>query len=308
MRYEITVLIPWFGEWPFWLPFYLESCRANPRVRWVLYTDSPVPEDCPENVHIRQMSFDDYKRLVSQRLGIAFNPRSPYKLCDLKPALGYLHADELGDSRFFAFSDIDLVYGDLLGYFGELMQRYDCISTHANRISGHFCLLRNKPRMRRAFMRIPEWRGLLEDPEHRFMDEAHFTKVFRRGKNLPAVVRWSLSLFDSYRRRAFFREEYTTPRSESRVRWLNGNDNLPRAWYWQKGRVVTSQTGARQFPYFHFFAWKLGDWRERSERNLVQVDLATATEGWSITADGFRPLPGSRATGGVSTRLTAERR
>ena len=63
------------------------------------------------------------------------------------------------------FSDIDLVYGQLRGYFSEeRLARYDLLSTHARRVSGHLCLLRNNERMRQAFMRVHGWQACFEDP------------------------------------------------------------------------------------------------------------------------------------------------
>ena len=104
------------------------------------------------------MNKSDYYQLVSDRLNIDFKPSSPYKLCDLKPALGYIHADRIKGFDFWAFGDIDLVYGNLRQYFNEArLKRYHLLSTHERRVSGHLCLIRNTERERRLFMRIDNW-------------------------------------------------------------------------------------------------------------------------------------------------------
>lgn len=79
------MLIPYFGHWPEWIDFFVESCKWNPSVRWKFYTDCGEPENKADNIDYTHLSFDDYKALVRQRLGIAFNPSDPYKLCDVKP-------------------------------------------------------------------------------------------------------------------------------------------------------------------------------------------------------------------------------
>jgi hypothetical protein len=141
------------------MSFFLQTCKWNADIDWLFFTDCGAPDDLPDNVHVVTISFSDYCQLVSERLGISFNPKNPYKLCDIKPALGYLHVDQLDGFDFWGFSDIDLIYGNLRRYFSEeRLAGYDLLSTHARRVSGHLCLLRNNERMRGAFMRIPEWR------------------------------------------------------------------------------------------------------------------------------------------------------
>lgn len=162
---RIRLLIPYFGRWPFWIPFFLRTCKRNADIDWLFFSDCGVPDDLPDNVRIVPISFADYCQLVSERLGISFKPNNPYKLCDIKPALGHIHADHLDGFDFWGFSDIDLIYGDLRGYFSEdRLARYDLLSTHARRVSGHLCLLRNNERMRQAFMCAPGWQACFEAP------------------------------------------------------------------------------------------------------------------------------------------------
>ena len=88
---SIVLLIPYFGKWPVWFDFFLISCRFNTSIQWIIYTDCPIPENSPDNVKYKKISFKDYNIFVSDKLGINFNPDNPYKLCDLKPALGFIH-------------------------------------------------------------------------------------------------------------------------------------------------------------------------------------------------------------------------
>ena len=32
MKHKIAILIPYFGEWPAWIDFFVESCRWDPVV------------------------------------------------------------------------------------------------------------------------------------------------------------------------------------------------------------------------------------------------------------------------------------
>ena len=150
----LIIIIPYFGQWPFWFSVFLESCRYNAQVSWLFYTDCGVPDQIPDNTEFVEISFANYKECVSERLGIDFHPENPYKLCDLKPMLGYVHRDQIEGFDFWAFGDVDVIYGDLLAYYQPLMLRYDCVSTHITRVSGHLCILRNTEEMVTAFQKI----------------------------------------------------------------------------------------------------------------------------------------------------------
>jgi len=120
------MLMQYFGKWPEWIDLFVESCKWNPSVHWLIYTDCGPTDNIADNVELVSLSFEDYKALVSQRLNLSFKPSSPYKLCDLKPCLAHIHANEIGDFRFFGFGDVDVVYGNIDNFYVEdLLDRWD---------------------------------------------------------------------------------------------------------------------------------------------------------------------------------------
>lgn len=286
---RIVFVIPYFGRWPFWMPFFLASCRANPSIDWLFFTDCGIPEKAPKNVSFRECSFSEYCALVSRRLSIDFSPSNPYKLCDLKPALGYVHEDCLEGYDFWGFSDIDLIYGDLRGYFGaQRLARFDLLSTHERRISGHLCLLRNNPRMREAFMQVPDWRAKLSSAEHNAFDEGAFSHLFIRHKNWPVPLRRLADACNSWRRCSEFVEAYSTP--NGRLAWHDSSFDFPQRWIWRSGQLRNERDGPRQFPYFHFIGWKCDAWPAHSEIELSGDVMLAVQDAWSITPQGFREV------------------
>ncbi|MFB0935234.1 MAG: hypothetical protein QMB52_05640 [Propionivibrio sp.] len=282
----ICFVIPYFGKWPFWFPFFLESCRANPSIDWLLHTDCGIPGNTPANVKIVETTFASYCQRVSDALGIAFEPTNPYKLCDLKPALGYIHRDELGAFDFWAFGDIDLVYGNLRSYFtANRLSRYDVYSTHKRRISGHCCLLRNIPLMREAFMHVPHWKRLLSSPEHVAFDEGAFSRLFIRHKNWPEWLANLAKPLHFWPRRTENIEAFSTPYAG--LRWIDGSDRFPSTWHWDNGRLTNDQDGDRQFPYFHFMVWKQREWLQNGAAGRISHAALAASGRWRISADGF---------------------
>lgn len=284
---RILFIIPYFGRWPFWMPFFLESCRRNPDIDWLLFSDCGVPENLAPNVRVESISFTDYCQFVSQRLGIDFAPKAAYKLCDIKPALGYIHVDRLGGYDFWAFGDIDVVYGDLRSYFtAERLAGYGLFSTHERRVAGHLCLIRNTARKREVFMRIENWRERFADQEHHALDEGAFSRIFLWRKNFPKPLFNLVGKFNPWRRRSEFTEAFSTP--GCLIKWHDGGDHFPHRWYWRNGLLTNDRDGDRSFPYFHFVSWKRNQWSQLPDPDPESMRKLAAEPAWVIDANGFQ--------------------
>jgi hypothetical protein len=249
----------------------------------MFYTDCGSLENCPPNVRLSAVSYTDYCELIGRALNINFLPVKPYKLCDIRPALGLIHEDQLKGYDFWGYGDIDLVYGDLRAYFtAERLARYNLFSTHARRVSGHLCLLRNNEEMRSAFMRVKHWELNMGAPEHLAFDERAFSKVFLRHKNSPSWVRWIAGRFDPWLKCAELAEAYTTP--NGKIQWTDGSRNYPTEWYWQNGKISNSFQDSRIYPYFHFMVWKK-IWTQQTlitTNNLVNRRFIFSADGIEI--------------------------
>ena len=268
------------------MPFFLESCRRNADIDWLLFSDCGTPQDLPPNVTIKSMTFHEYCALVSQRLGLDFAPKAAYKLCDIKPALGYIHADCLDGYDFWAFGDIDLVYGDLRSYFtADRLASYDLFSTHERRVAGHLCLMRNTARKRELFMKIKDWRQRFTDQTHHALDEGAFSRIFLWRKNFPEPLFTLVGKFNPWRRRSEFTEAFSTP--GGCIKWHDGTDDFPQQWFWRDGKLINDRDGDRPFPYFHFVCWKRNEWSRLSQPNQAEIRRIAAGHAWIINATGF---------------------
>ncbi|WP_425929184.1 DUF6625 family protein [Pseudomonas sp. NyZ201] len=283
---RILFVIPYFGQWPFWMPFYLESCRRNPDIDWLLFSDCGVPENLPANVSVESISYSAYCQLVSDRLEIDFSPAHAYKLCDIKPALGHIHEDRLLGYDFWAFGDIDLVYGDLRAYFtAERLARNDLFSTHERRVAGHLCVMRNTSEQRGLFKRIKNWRERFTDDEHHAIDEGAFSRLFLWRKNFPKPIFSLVGKFNPLRRRSEFTEAFSTPGGV--IKWHDGSTDFPRRWYWREGCLSNDRDGQRTFPYFHFVCWKRNEWSKLPRPEPAETARLAASPSWVIDQNGF---------------------
>lgn len=279
---SILFLIPYFGQWPFWMPLFLKSCELNPSIDWLLVGDCGEPENLPLNVRYRYSSFADYCDHVSARLNLDFHPENPYKLCDLKPAFGFIHQEDIVGYDFWAFSDLDLIYGDLRAYFTvEKLARYDFFSTHERRVSGHLCLLRNNELYTTLFWKIPDFKRRIQDAQHYALDEGGFSRLFLRHKNLPRPLFLLLNRLNPLRRAAEFREAFSTP--NAKVPWVDGSLSFPREWYWQAGRLTNDRCPERAFPYFHFVVWK-NVWKK--DGNASNISTLANSACWKMDVEG----------------------
>lgn len=283
MPQRIAIVIPYFGRWPWWMPFFFRSCATNPDVDWLMFTDCPAPSEVPDNVYITAISYADYCARVSHALGIAFAPPNPYKLCDIKPALGLIHADELVGYDFWAFGDLDVVYGRLRDYFTphRLADRW-LLSTHHRRVSGHLCLIRNDARMRTYFQRIPDWQARFAAHEHFALDEGAFSRLFVRHKNLPDAWRQRLSLVYRSFRHAEFVEAHSTFTLQP-----DGTKLTPAWWRWHDGVLTNALMGNQSMPYLHFLFWKQHEWANQSMDQLCSDPGLAQSEHWLISATGI---------------------
>ena len=188
---KVALIIPYFGKWPEWINLYLYSCSRQKNIDFLFFTDCEVPEKTYPNTIFRQITFADYCSLVSNRLGFEFRPKKVYKLCDLKPFYGVVHEADLKDYEWWGFGDLDLVYGDLSLLLSECnLRKYDLLTTHTDRVAGHFTVMRKASRYTRLCFDIHDWQGKLCDQRHLGIDESYFSSVV-----MPAYYKLALRVY-----------------------------------------------------------------------------------------------------------------
>ena len=282
----IAILMPYFGKWPFWIELFIESCRKNPTIDWFFFSDCGSLESFPENIKYQEMSFDQYKALVSSRLSIHFDPDNAYKICDIRPAFGLIHQELISSYDFWGFGDLDLVYGDLRTlYTPEYLSKFDIYSNHATRVSGHLCLFRNIEKMQQVFKKIPSWQEKFSNPLHLAIDERAFSKLFVKHKNFPEAIRKLLQKIYSRSRRGCFVESYTTP--NGCIAWKDGSYDFPKKWLWKDGVISNDLDKDSYYPYFHFAIWKKNDWLNHKPIQLENINPECRYE---FSAEGIKAV------------------
>lgn len=144
----IALIVPYYGKFPGYFQLFLNTCRQNPTIDWLLFTDIMDPYDYPDNVHLVQQSFEELRVYFQNKFAFPIVLEKPYKLCDYKPAYGYLFEEYLDGYDYWGYCDIDLLFGDLRAFLPDAeLEKYDKIG-HL----GHLSLYRNRPDINRLFL------------------------------------------------------------------------------------------------------------------------------------------------------------
>lgn len=173
--YKIIVLIPYFGKFPWYFPYFLHSCKFNATIDFLIFSDIDNIYRLPQNVQIINKSFNEIKALISKKLNIDVNLGFPYKLCDFKPAYGLIFDDYTTGYDFWGQSDIDIIYGDLRSFMTfEILNNNDFISLRHDYTTGCFALYRNEGLMNNFFKRSEDYKQVFTTQNYLGFDELNF--------------------------------------------------------------------------------------------------------------------------------------
>jgi len=225
---RIALILPYFGKLPEFFQIWLDSCRANPTVDWLLFTDDESPFDYPSNVHREIMTFPALRERIQRAFDFPVQLPLPYKLCDFRCAYGLVFREELAGYDFWGYCDCDLVWGNIRKFVTEAMlEKYDRIFSR-----GHLTLIRNDAESVRFFMKkangVPTYENVLASPDNHSFDEWAGTSQLWQKLNptrffdeiLFDDVSYSKKHFVSYQK--VFRKMPGEPREDVCFVWKDG--------------------------------------------------------------------------------------
>lgn len=135
---KLALVICYFGPLPAYADLFFRSVKANPTIDFILVTDQLV-KNPPANLQVKYLTLADLREKFQKKLGFKIRLHSPYKICDYRPAFGWLLSDWLKDYRYWGHCDLDQVMGDLEKFLPEkLLEKYDKVYQH-----GHLTVFRN---------------------------------------------------------------------------------------------------------------------------------------------------------------------
>lgn len=142
-------IIPYFGKLPSFFPVFAKTCEKNQDFDWMIFTDDQSELKVPNNVIINKMNYEDLKKLINKKMEFDCNFSEPHKLCDYKPAYGYIFEEYIKNYDFWGHCDLDIILGNMNKFItDEMLKKYDklfCL--------GHMILYKNTYENNRTFMK-----------------------------------------------------------------------------------------------------------------------------------------------------------
>ena len=127
----IAVLLPYFGKFPNYFEFFLQSCKDNPTVDFYVITDNDCEKyisDKDSNIHFYETTFEEVKARFQKAFRFKIAMTRPYKLCDFKPVYGMVFNDIVQRYDFWGYCDCDLIFGNIRRFLtDEILNNNDYI-------------------------------------------------------------------------------------------------------------------------------------------------------------------------------------
>lgn len=271
---NIRFIVPYIGEWPWWMPYYLVSCAHNRGVSWLLIGDKKPQDLLPENVSFVQMDLAGINELASKKLGRKVDIGKPYKLCDLRPAYGAVFEDYLQGYDFWGHTDLDIVYGDIMGFLpNDTLRDYDVITPYSTSC-GHFQLYRNTAIVNRLYEKADDLDAMLTGDEYRLYDHV-------KAADMLKACKW------------YHIPDYQAELKKDKVflgATIMAGGNIvyeeitgSEVYYWENGKAFQCNAGRqREFIYLHFMGLK-NNWPNKA----VSADPDEACTVMLIYQDGI---------------------
>lgn len=293
-RNQICILIPYFGKFPKSFDLYLYSCSKQ-KIDFYYLTDCKIPKKTYSNTFFIKMSFLEYCQLVSKKLDVDFYPKRTYKLCDIRPFLQFIHKDIVSQYDFWGWADVDLIYGDTSEFLSpENLSKYNLITSHSERIAGHFTIIRTNSRYAKLGYKIPNWKSLIASEINKGMDEGAFSVVANPYFRYITFVWYHFYKnfknedykYDFYQRcqnfihhfamkDALFLEEYTSPIPKQGQVWeynvKASTIQCPDNFYANK------YLANRPLPYLHFIFFK--------KTKYLKTENYWSNDFWQVPSD-----------------------
>jgi len=127
---KIALIVCWYGNYPWYFPYFIHTCGYNPTVDFFIITDNTedIPNK-PNNVKVVHRTIENIKTSLYKQLNFEVVITNPFKLCDFKPTYGLIFQDLIQDYDFWGHIDLDIVFGDIRGFMTEeLLNNHDVIS------------------------------------------------------------------------------------------------------------------------------------------------------------------------------------
>ena len=182
---SICYVVPYFGTLPKTsFRLWLKSCKANPTVNWIIFTDDKTEYDYPDNVKVYYTTLDEIRERFQSFYDFPIVLDRGWKLCDYKIAYGEIFEKELKGYDFWGNCDIDLMWGNIRKFYtDEILEKYDKIGYQA-----HSTLYKNTPEVNKRYRTVIDgldnYKMAFSESEGHAFDEVGIEEIYKK-LNIP---------------------------------------------------------------------------------------------------------------------------
>lgn len=244
---SICYIIPYFGKLPKNFDLWLLGCRYNSTVNWLIYTDDEIVYDCPDNVKIKHISFDQIKKRIESHFTFAVNIDTPWRLSFFKPAYGELFSEDIVGYDFWGHCDIDLMWGDIRRFYTDaILQKYQRVG-----YLGHSTLYKNTPDVNSRYkVQVPgkiNYFDVFSGNKHFSFDERGIDYIYDY-LNIPYYSETIFAHLKKYEAGFFLGAFPATCNKFNKYQIFTWEKGKLMRHYLDQNRIVSSE-----FMYIHFF-------------------------------------------------------
>ena len=179
---KICIMGIYIGKLPDYFDIWLKSCENNSTIDFAIISDQKI-ENIPSNVKVINMELHEIKDTISKKMGFDVKLETPFKLCDYKPAYGYIFDNIFKGYDYWGHCDFDLIWGDLRFFFEKYkLEEYDKFLP-----MGHLSLYKNTLDNNIKFMSeiagYSNYKTIFSSEKNYLFDELALIKIFEQNDN-----------------------------------------------------------------------------------------------------------------------------
>lgn len=267
-------IVPYFGKLPNYFSLFLKTCSYNKEFNWIIFTDDKTEYDYPVNVKRVYYTFENLRNLVKSKFDFTIALNKPYKLCDFKPAYGYIFEEYIKDYKFWGHCDIDTLMGDLNKFITEdVLNKYDklfCL--------GHMILYKNDFNNNRVFMSKINNRYLYKESfqndnitifDETFGNDENIDQIFlQKGKN---VLRedWSINF-------CILPTRFTRTQFNGVTNSFEIEKYKDAVYVWDKGKIyrifsIDNKIIKEEYMYMHLQARNMKMYKDLHNKDIFKI-------------------------------------
>lgn len=191
---SIVFIVPYFGKLPNYFKLWLESCRYNPTIDFLLFIDDKTEYNYPSNVKVNYISFNELKDIIQTHYDFKIVLPKPYKLCDFRPAFGEIFEKYITNYDYWGYCDIDLIWGDMRKFVtDDILLKHKRIFTH-----GHCTIMENSKEVNAYYRKLPtfdilNYKSEFQTPLSKCFDERNINEV---GGTVNIFIKNNIPMYD----------------------------------------------------------------------------------------------------------------